>query len=167
MNALKVTELKTVNELELPCRVVIFYEDAAARQNAFDRCEQLRREFSGDVSFELDWWRMSTLTSPVLAQLAEEAVADADVVIFSFETANLPEDIHQWLETWQSPRSKADGAMAIIVNEPIDPCARDTVFLPLQTAAAKRGLDFLQPTGRPCVNHNHKITPLPLSPPLM
>jgi hypothetical protein len=128
-----------------PCRVVMFYENGLAHQKAEETCHQLSTQLGVHAPiFEFDHWRFHCLATPVLAQLAEEAAAEADIVLFALCSEEFPPEVIEWLETWTHRRTSTNGLMALVTTWPEDfmPLT-DTAKVQLEAVARRLGMDFL------------------------
>ena len=73
--------------------------------------------FETELAFAFSFWKFKDLDNPVSAHWAAEAVARADVILFSLPGHDLTPETMNWLDMCAQPRTKAEGAFALIVAE--------------------------------------------------
>jgi hypothetical protein len=82
---------------------------------------------------------------PVSAHWAAEAVACADVILFSMPGHDLSPETMNWLDLCVQARTKTEGALAVMVTEPHDmDLVVEALLSRLQFAAHRLRMDFLQ-----------------------
>ena len=100
-----------------PCQILVLYEDAVAHDVAMEVCGRVLARFEAELTFAFSFWKFKDLDNPVLAHWAAEAVARADVVLFSLPGRELSPEIMNWLDMCVQARTKAEGALAVMVTE--------------------------------------------------
>jgi hypothetical protein len=101
--------------------VVVVYEDAAAREQAVDFCDQLVKRFWARFEFDVNWWSFGLLQNEATATEAAEKAAQADLVILSsLRQEDLPARVKGWLEAWLCRRGDREGILAGLTG-PGDP----------------------------------------------
>ena len=138
----------------------MFYENGLAHQKAEETCHQLSTQLGVHAPiFEFDHWRFHCLATPVLGQLAEEAAAEADIVLFALCSDELPREVIEWLDTWTHRRTHTNGLLALVTTWPEDfmPLT-DTAKVQLEAVARRHGMDFLSRELLPEMGITTKVT---------
>ena len=104
-------------EVASPCQILVMYEDAVAHDLAMEVCGGVMARFEADLAFAFSFWKVKDLNDPVSAHWATEAVARADIVLLSLPAHDLTPEISRWLDACVLVRTKAEGALAVIVTE--------------------------------------------------
>jgi hypothetical protein len=127
-----------------PCHFLVMYEDAVAHDLAMEVCGGVMARFETELTFTFSFWKFKDLEDPASAHLAAEAVAHADIMLFSLPGRDLTPEISQWLDACAQARTKAKGALALIVTEPSGAgLAVGALLSRLQFAAHRLRMDFL------------------------
>jgi len=127
-----------------PCHFLVIYEDALAYNIALEVCGRLMVRFETELTFTFSFWKLKDLEDPASAHWAAEAVARADIILFSLPGRDLTPEISQWLDACVQARTKVEGALALIVTEPPDAgLAVGALLSRLQFAAHRLRMDFL------------------------
>jgi len=127
-----------------PCRFLVMYEDAAAHDLAMDVCGGVLVRFEAELAFTFSFWKFKDLEDPASAHWATEAVVRADIILFSLPGHDLTPEISHWLDACVQARTKAEGALAVIVTEaPGAGLAFGALLSRLQFAAHRLRMDFL------------------------
>ncbi len=127
-----------------PCQILVLYEDAVAHDLAMEVCSGVMAHFEVELAFAFSFWKVKDLNDPVTAHWAAEAVARADIILFSLPAHDLAPEISRWLDACVQTRTKAEGALAVIVTEsPGADLAVRTLLSRLQFAAHRLRMDFL------------------------
>ena len=98
------------------CQFLVLYEDADARDVAMKVCGRLLARFEAELAFAFSFWKFKDLDNPVSAHWAAEAVARADVMLFSMPCHDLSPETMSWLDLCVQARTKAEGALAVVVT---------------------------------------------------
>jgi hypothetical protein len=127
-----------------PCHFLVLYEDAVAHDLAMEVCGGVMARFGAELAFAFSFWKVKDLNDPVSAHWAAEAVARADIILFSLPAHDLTPETSQWLDACVQTRTKAEGALALIVTEPpVTGPAVGALLSRLQFAAHRLRMDFL------------------------
>jgi hypothetical protein len=127
-----------------PCHFLVMYEDAAAHDLAMEVCGGVVARFEAELAFDFSFWKVKDLNDPVSARWAAEAVARADIILFSLPGRDLTPETSQWLDACVQARTKVEGALAVIVTEvPSAGLAVGGLLSRLQLAAHRLRMDFL------------------------
>jgi hypothetical protein len=127
-----------------PCHFLVMYEDAAAHDLAMEVLGGVMARFAAELAFAFSFWKVKDLHDPVSAHRAAKAVARADIMLFSLLAHDLTPEISRWLDACVQARTKAEGALAVIVTKaPGAGLAVRTLFSRLQFAAHQLRMDFL------------------------
>jgi len=128
------------------CVVVIVYDDAATRARAMAACDCLIQQCWAELEFDFQWWRTDFLTDEMLAELAAEQAAHADVVIVGCDPQrDFSAPLRDWFENWAARRQGRDGALLNLMSEstPSGSGWRNEQFL--RDIARRAMLDYLTP----------------------
>jgi hypothetical protein len=97
--------------------VVVVYEDAAAREQAVDFCDQLVSRFWARFEFDVNWWSFGLLQNEQTGLAALEKAAQADLVILcSLRQEDFPAWVKGWIESWLQRRGDREGILAGLVD---------------------------------------------------
>ncbi len=127
-----------------PCQILVLYEDAVAHDVAMEVCERVLAHFEAELAFTFSFWKFSDLDNPVSAHWAAKAVARADVILFCMPGRDLSPETMNWLEMCVQARTKAEGALAVMITEHHDmDQVVEALLSRLQFAAHRLRMDFL------------------------
>jgi hypothetical protein len=127
-----------------PCNFLVVYEDAAAYDLAMEICGGAMARFEAELPFAFSFWKLKDLNDPVSAHWAAEAAAHADIILFSLPGRDLTPETNRWLDACVQARTKAEGALALVVTEPQGAgLAVGALLSRLQFAAHRLRMDFL------------------------
>ena len=127
-----------------PCHFFVMYEDASAHDQAMEVCGGIMGRFGHELAFAFSFWKFKDLEDPAMAHWAAEAVARADIILFSLPARDLSQQLASWLETCARVRTKANGALAVAIMEPHDQIlVMETLLTRLQFIAKRMRMDFL------------------------
>jgi len=101
-----------------PCHLLVLYEDAAAHDLAMEVCTRLLGRFGSELAFAFSFWTFGDLTTPASAHWAAEAVNRADVILFALQGRDPAPEAAKWLDACSRARTKAEGALAVLVTGP-------------------------------------------------
>jgi hypothetical protein len=97
--------------------VVVVYDNAAAREQAVDFCDQLVKRFWASFEFDVNWWSFSLLQEGPVATEAAEKAAQADLLILSSaQQEDFPAPVKDWIENWLSRRGQREGILAGLMD---------------------------------------------------
>ena len=144
------------------CHILVLYEDAAAHDLAMEVCGGVMARFEAELAFKFSFWKFKDLEDPISAHWATEAVARADIMLFSLPGHDLTPEISRWLDACVQVRTKAEGALALIVTESQGAgLAIRGLLSRLQLAAHRLQMDFL-PLLPPLPDRGIKLSADPL-----
>jgi hypothetical protein len=127
-----------------PCQFLVLYEDAVAHDLAMEVCGGVMARFEAELAFAFSFWKVKDLNDPVSAHWAAEAVARADIILFSLPAHDLTPETSQWLDACVLARTKVEGALAAIITKaPGASLAVRTLLSRLQFLAHRLRMDFL------------------------
>jgi len=127
-----------------PCHFLVMYEDALAHDIAREVCGRLMARFETELTFTFSFWKFKDLEDPASAHWAAEAVARADIILFSLPGRDLTPEFGRWLDACVQARTKGEGALALIITEPpAAGLAFGALLSRLQFAARRLRMDFL------------------------
>jgi hypothetical protein len=126
------------------CQFFVLYEDAAACDAAMKVCGWLLARFETELAFAFGFWKFQDLGDSASAHWAAEAVARADVILFSLPGRDLSPETMNWLDLCVQTRTKTEGALAVMLTEhPNTDLAVEALLSRLQFAAHRLRMDFL------------------------
>jgi len=127
-----------------PCQFVVLAEDPAAHEFAMEVCGGVLANFDAELAFAFSFWNFKDLGDPASAHWAAEAVARADILLFSLQGPDLTPETLNWLETCVQPRTKTEGALALIVaGSPSTNLTLEALLYRMQYVANRLRMDFL------------------------
>jgi hypothetical protein len=134
----------TMMDLTDKCEIIVMYEDISSRAAAMEVCQRLRIQLQDKMQLMFDFWKLKYLGEPELARRASEAAARAEVVIFCTHGGALPPGVESWLQQSIKSRTKADGALVLVLAEPFNTAsASGRLVSSLHAAAQEAHMDFL------------------------
>ncbi len=108
---------KVEDEVNIPCKIVVLYHDSPSREQAMNVCSRMISKFWQDLPFEFSWWKFSFLADPVMAGLAAQAAASADIVLFSVSTPDeLSSEVKACIELWLDQKPNPGGLLVALVG---------------------------------------------------
>jgi hypothetical protein len=126
------------------CRVAVLCEDAVTREKAVEVCEHLAAQFEDEMLFAISYWKLAELTGAPSARRAADAAADADIIVFFTHGDDLTHPARNWFDLCAAQRRKREGALGVLLVEPLSPTASVGVLLSrLEYVAARLHVDFL------------------------
>jgi len=140
-----VNEDSVRQEAKAVCRVVVVYEDAAARDRAVAFCDQLVGRFWNRFEFEVNWWSFAHLEAATSAHDSAGQAAQADLVIFAAAPeGDFPSSVPAWLETWIDQRADREGMLVGLMEaaESLGPLQSQKHHY-LRHAAHRGAMDYL------------------------
>src|SRR5208282_1481892 len=123
------------------CAIVSIYEDLGGRDLLLRLCDSLARKFKDDLEFQFDWWRFKYLADPEIAMEAAQSAAQADLILLSAQSPELPVEVQKWFERWLPNRAAADGALVLVRPSPKGASKSLPAFL--RRTARRARLDYL------------------------
>ncbi len=110
-------EQNTRLEARTAWSVVVVYEDAAAREQAVDFCDQLVKRFWVRFEMDVNWWSFDLLRNEMTAEAAAEKAAHADLVVLcSPRQEDFPAWVKGWIESWLIRRADREGILAGLLD---------------------------------------------------
>ncbi len=80
-------------------RIFAVYEHDLNRDRARLTQEELTRRLDRSFNFSVSWWRLESFWHPKLRQVAADAIAKADIVLFALLSGGeLPQALTKWME---------------------------------------------------------------------
>jgi hypothetical protein len=131
-------------EMSDTCKIVVLGEDTLTHDKAMGICSRLTAQFSQELCFSVHYWKFNELPQPASNRRAAKAVAEADILVIATHGDDLEPGISEWLERCATQRRERDGALGVLLVEPISPSSSIGVLLSrLECVAARLHLDFL------------------------
>ena len=126
------------------CHLVVLSEDPLTQESVMAACGRLLALFENEVAFAFSFYGLEDLNNCALAPWVAQAVAGADIVVFSLRDNDLSPGVMGWLESCIPLREKAEGALAVTVANPIGSVrALEGLWWQMQRMADRLGMDFL------------------------
>jgi len=127
-----------------PCQLVVLSENPVAHESAMEICSGVMARFEAELAFTFNYWKLKDLSDPVSAHWAEEAVARADILLFSLQSPELTPETLNWLESCIQLRTKSEGALALMVTKlPGTIPVFESLLYRMQYLANRLRMDFL------------------------
>ncbi len=127
-----------------PCYFLVMYEDAVTHDLAMEVCGGIVSRFGTELTFAFSFWKVKDLQDPASAHWAAEAVARADIILFSLPGRDLAPETSHWLDACVTARTKTEGALALaIAGVSGAGLAVEALLSRLQYAAHRLRMDFL------------------------
>ncbi len=126
------------------CAVVSIYEDLGGRDLLLHLCDSLAWKFKDDLEFQFDWWRFKYLADPEIAMEAAQSAAQADLILLSAQSPELPVDVQRWFEGWLPNREAGDGALVLVQPSPKGASQSLPLRSYLRLTAKRARLDYLR-----------------------
>lgn len=80
-------------------RIFAVYEDDLNRDRAQLMQENLTRRLDRSFNFSVSWWRLESFWHPKIRQVAADAIAKADIILFALLSGGeLPQALTKWIE---------------------------------------------------------------------
>lgn len=148
-------------EVSRTCQILILCEDFAAYERAADVCWRILVQLADDLDFSFKCWNFIELTDPACAPSVVKTANASDVILLSLHSADLPPVAAEWLEAFAGHRLRAEGVLALVLNEPPgSPTAVAKLVARLEQSARQMGMDFLSLVRPP----DKKVTATPVLP---
>jgi hypothetical protein len=123
---------------------MVVFEDAVAHDLAMEVCGEVMNRLETELAFTFSFWKLNDLNDPASAGNAAEAVAAADILLFSLPGHELVSEAMNWLEVCAPARTKREGALALIIaGRPGPALAVEALVFQMHFAAHRLRMDFL------------------------
>jgi len=125
-------------------KVVVVYEDEAAREQAVKFCDELVQNFWTKCELDFSWCSFSSLKEKAGNDFAAKAAEAHAIVFASSPDSTMPNHVEEWMQLWLRGRGEREGIL-IGLN---DPGADLEGRLPgkyayLRSVALRAGMDYL------------------------
>lgn len=128
------------------CQILILCENFAAYERAKDVCWRIVVQLADDLDFSFNCWNFYELSDPACMDTVVRASAASDVIMLSLRQPKLPSLAEAWLDNVAHARSKSEGVLALVLNEPVDSAGAVSKLVErLEHSARRLGMDFLSP----------------------
>jgi hypothetical protein len=128
------------------CQILILCEDVAAYERATDVCWRILVQLADDLDFSFNCWNFYELSDPQCMTSVTRSTKFSDVILLSLHQPQLPDVAEKWLDSFTGHRPKAEGILALVLNEPAkSPEAVNKLVTRLEQCAQRMGMDFLSP----------------------
>jgi hypothetical protein len=129
------------------CQILILCEDLSGYEQAKDVCWRIVVQLADDLDFSFNCWNFYELADSACMASVIRSSAASDVILLSLQNARLPALAEAWLDNVTGVRQKAEGVLALVLNEPADSAAAVRKLVArLEHSARRLGMDFLSPT---------------------
>jgi hypothetical protein len=112
----KPAELNLRGDGARPFTAVIAYDDSWGCSNAKRLYLTLLEEFGDEFDLESRWWSFEQLREPRTAESAARAVKEADMVVVSTASEDLPGHAKAWIETCLAGKGEQDMALVTLIG---------------------------------------------------
>ena len=118
MNALltKPAGLKLLGDGAKPFTAVVAYDDSLGRSYADRLYSWLIEEFRDEIDFDSRWWSFEQLSQTRSAENAARATMEADMVIISTASEDLPGYAKLWIENILAGKGEQDMVMVALIG---------------------------------------------------
>jgi hypothetical protein len=131
-------------ELRPACQVLILYEDFPAYSRAVELCRRVMERFAAELDFDIKCWSFIELADPVSARHATKTAGTTDIILLSMQTTRPPMELDRWLDFFFVSRFRAEGVLALVLNNRDNPPAEmKKLLVRLEQSAARLGMDFI------------------------
>lgn len=132
------------------CQILILCEDFAAYERAADMCWRILVQLADDLDFSFNCWNFYELSDPQCMAAVTGSAKYSDVILLSLHQPRLPAVAEKWLDAFAGHRVRAEGVLALVLNEPTDsPEVVNKLVTRLEQSAQRLGMDFLSPVQTP------------------
>lgn len=126
------------------CQILILCEDMKAYEQARDVCWRILVQLADDLDFSFNCWNFYELSDANCTHNVMRSAKSSDVILLSLREAALPFAAGECLEALAGQRLRAEGLLALVLNEPSNsPAAVERLVQRLEQTARKLGMDFL------------------------
>jgi len=150
-------------EASRTCQILILCEDMKAYEQARDVCWRILVQLADDLDFSFNCWNFYELSDANCAHNVMRSAKSSDVILLSMHEAALPSAAEECLDALAGQRLRAEGLLALVLNEPSNsPAAVDRLVERLEQVARKLGMDFLSMVHPPVASEPHpsQLTPI-------
>ena len=152
-------------EVSRTCQILILCEDMKAYEQARDVCWRILVQLADDLDFSFNCWNFYELSDSNCTHSVMRSAKSSDVILLSLHEATLPSVAEQCLDALAGQRQRAEGLLALVLNEPSNsPTAVDRLVQRLEQAARKLGMDFLSMAHPPVASEPHHNELMPILP---
>ncbi len=135
------------------CQILILCEDFAAYERAADMCWRILVQLADDLDFSFNCWNFYELSDPQCMAAVNGSAKFSDVIMLSLHQPRLPAVAEEWLDAFVGHRVRAEGVLALVLNEPTgSPEVVNKLVTRLEQSARRLGMDFLSPVQTPPTN---------------
>ncbi len=135
---------KETFEVSRTCQILILCEDFAAYERAADVCWRILVQLADDLDFGFNHWNFIELADPDCARSVVKTANASDIILLSLHGADLPPVAAEWLDAFSRRRLRAEGVLALVLNEPPgSSTAVAKLVARLEQSARGMGMDFL------------------------
>lgn len=152
-------------EASRTCQILILCEDMQAYEQARDVCWRILVQLADDLDFTFNCWNFYELSDSNCAHNVLRSAKASDVILLSMREAALPAAAGECLEALAGQRLRAEGLLALVLNEPShSPAAVERLVERLAQAARKLGMDFLSMVPPPRASEPREDPLMPVLP---
>lgn len=107
--------------------------------------EELTRRLGHSFGFSVSWWKLESLWHPKMLQVAADAVAQADIMLFALLSGGeLPQTLTKWLEeTLQQSAPHRVSLLALLETGGVIMPRLSSAEICLRRLASEAGVDCL------------------------
>jgi hypothetical protein len=123
--------------------VLVLYENAQAREEAVEFCDQLVERFWAKFGFNVDWCSFEALEDRKSSEEFAVKAGDAEIVVFAHQgRREFSRPVRAWIETWLTVRGEREGKLVALCGAPA-PQKCSAAFAYLRNVAHRAGMDFV------------------------
>ncbi|MCI0535512.1 MAG: hypothetical protein L0Z50_09800 [Verrucomicrobiales bacterium] len=125
--------------------ICVVYDDDLARDRAQRVGPHLLRELGALLEVSFSWWKSKFFYHPRILQMASDAAARADIILFSWHSGNhLPLVITDWLNTALARRDESEVVLVSLLGTGVPASLQSSPAVAcLSQIARKASMDFL------------------------
>lgn len=134
------------------CSIAVVYTDRQSRERAIGLCDSLAGHLPKELQLEFTWWNTNYLRDSEVAELAGDAVANSDLVLFSStDDATLTPEVKSCFERAIGQADDRERALAVYIERAGKPRPSSASSLDwyLKDVARRGGMDYLAMDDRP------------------
>jgi hypothetical protein len=130
----------------VPCKVVVFYDDAHSQERVVKLSDHLVPQFWEDFEFEISWWKVNFITNPIFNGSIAKELVEADIIVFALSPDyEMTLEFKGSLESLMGHRINNSGLLAMVLSDNNSPpqARYFKIHKYLSTLAMTNQMDYL------------------------
>jgi len=141
-------------EVHPALNVVIAYEDFEAGKHAKKTYDYLVENLGQEFQLTSEMWKFDVLSIPKLREIAVKDALQADIILLSIHSGELPTHVTAWIESWLGEPGNAMALVALFAGGRDDTVQARSLRSYLAGVAKRAKMEFFaQPDDRPESEH--------------